>query len=240
MNIGLQPFLQEFDYTSSFWSIVNVAGTAPSARWGAAGGIDPRVTNNALTNTLYMAGGFDGKKIYDLSEVWAFDIAGTLSSNLPNQTTGTWSQKSISNTIAGRVGIGGTVLGQKIVAVGGCTSASSSQAILDASCAVQDAQVIDTSNGGILAPKPCLAARIDPVVVPNMNSGSSVFGDQVFVLLGTFNSTLWNDGGGLKDGEVVGVITSRLSHDRSNLLCRRCSTQDPVGLCLPSRCLQWC
>lgn len=96
------------------------------------------------------------------------------------------------------------MVGHQVVAVGGCKSAST-KSILDSSCAVQDAQIIDTASGGIMNPQPCPAPRINPAVVPNMNGASSSFNTQAFVLFGTFNSTLWDDGGGSARGEVVSL-----------------------------------
>ena len=178
----------------------------PSGRWGAVGGIDPRTSDPSgarLDNTLYMAGGYDGKSIYDLSEVWSLSVSGTLAANLPDSVKATWSRVKVDQKIPGRVSVGGTAVGQQIVAIGGCNSATSEQSILDSSCAVQDTQIIDASTGNVLTPLPCLAPRIDPAVVPNMNIASSSFGTQAFVLFGTFNSSMWDDGGGLKRGEVV-------------------------------------
>ncbi|TBU32906.1 hypothetical protein BD311DRAFT_514755 [Dichomitus squalens] len=194
----------EFDYTSKFWQQVGISPGGPSARWGAVGGIDVRTSNPgvSLNNSFYMAGGYDGKTISPLSEVWRMDISGTLSSNNPNQINASWTRVNINTDITGRVSMGGTIIGQQIVAVGGCTSATSTQAILDSSCAVQDTQIIDASSGDVKSIAPCIAARIDPAVVPNMNGASTDFNQQAFVLLGTFNSSLWDDGGGLARGEV--------------------------------------
>ncbi|KAH9918207.1 uncharacterized protein BXZ73DRAFT_92267 [Epithele typhae] len=196
----------EFDYTNKFWAAVNVAGNGPSSRWGGVGGIDPRVVDDALNNTLYMAGGASGSTIFDISEVWQLDVSGTLSSNIPKGVEASWKKVSVGTTVPGRVSMGGTVIGQQIVAVGGCTSASSVDAITSASCAVQDSQIIDATTGQVKNPHPCISARVDPVVVPNMNTASSSFSQQAFVLLGTFNSGRWDDGGGLTKGEVVSQI----------------------------------
>ncbi|TFK87067.1 hypothetical protein K466DRAFT_599803 [Polyporus arcularius HHB13444] len=194
----------EYSYTSKFWAQVGLSSGGPSARYGAVGGIDPRTSDSqgtVLTNSIYMAGGYDGKTLYPLSEVWQLTVAGTLSSNLPDSVTGSWSRVKVGGTIPGRVAVGGTMVGHQVVAVGGCKSAST-QSILDSSCAVQDAQIIDTASGGIMNPQPCPAPRINPAVVPNMNGASSSFNTQAFVLFGTFNSTLWDDGGGSARGEV--------------------------------------
>ncbi|KAI9001435.1 hypothetical protein BD414DRAFT_574874 [Trametes punicea] len=199
----------EFDYTSQFWANVGVSPGGPSGRWGAVGGIDPRVpfTTDPKTttpnNTFYMAGGYDGQTVYPLSEVWRLEVSGTLSSNLPQAVNASWSRVTVQSNIEPRVSVGGTVIGQQIVAIGGCTSAASAEAIVDGSCAVQDSQIIDASNGNVNNISPCIAPRVDPTVVPNMCQASTSFGSQAFVLFGTFNHSLWDDGGGLERGEVA-------------------------------------
>jgi hypothetical protein len=40
-------------------------------------------------------------------------------------------------------------------------------------------------------------------MVANMNSASTSFDSQVFLLLGTFDSDMWDDAGGLSKGEIV-------------------------------------
>ena len=49
------------------------------------------------------------------------------------------------------------------------------------------------------------APRIGAALAPNLNSASASFEQQVFLLLGTFNSSEWQDDGGLDKGEVVRV-----------------------------------
>ncbi|OJT10155.1 hypothetical protein TRAPUB_13260 [Trametes pubescens] len=204
-----QTYMCEFDYTSQFWAQVSVSPGGPSARWGAVGGIDTRTvfTTDPVTttpnNTIYMAGGFDGKTAYPLSEVWQLEVSGTLSSNLPKSVTASWSRVDVSTNINARVSLGGTVVGQKIVAVGGCTPGTSAASIMDSSCALQDTQIIDTPTGNVLSAGSCIAPRIDPAVVPNMCQASQSFKTQAFVLFGTFNSSQWDDGGGLQRGEVA-------------------------------------
>ncbi|OSC96801.1 hypothetical protein PYCCODRAFT_1399808, partial [Trametes coccinea BRFM310] len=199
----------EFDYTSQFWAKVGVSPGGPSGRWGAVGGIDPRVgfTQSADTttpnNTFYMAGGYDGKTLYPLSEVWRLEVSGTLSSNLPNNVDASWSRVKVTSDIPARVSVGGTMIGQQLVAIGGCTSPTPAEAIADGSCAVQDSQVVDLGSGNVNNLAPCIAPRVDPTVVPNMCQASSSFASQAFVLFGTFNSSLWDDQGGLNQGEVA-------------------------------------
>jgi hypothetical protein len=67
--------------------------------------------------------------------------------------------------------------------------------------------VIDIAGRSFIAPSPCPAPRLDPILVPNTNSFSSRFASQVFLALGTVNASLWDDGGGLGNGEVVSSFT---------------------------------
>ncbi|KAF7292490.1 hypothetical protein HMN09_01233200 [Mycena chlorophos] len=53
-----------------------------------------------------------------------------------------------------------------------------------------------------------------PVVIPNGNAFSESFASQMLLLLGTFNSSFWYDGDGLKDGEVAVLDTSTQSWTR--------------------------
>lgn len=132
-------------------------------------------------------------------------MAGVLSPNLPNNTIGSWTQIDVGDTLPTRVRQGGTVMpSAKIVAIGGCDTLD----FTDNLCAQQDAHVISVSDDKDLSPPNCAAARVGPVLAPNYNTASSNFGTQVFMLLGTFNSTLWNDDGGLTKGEVVSSIIS--------------------------------
>ncbi len=133
-----------------------------------------------------------------LSEVWQLDITGTLSSNLVNSLVGTWSKKSVGNNTAVS-GEGGTVVKQQLVAFSGCIGTPSP----NTSCAQPYSYVTDTSTGLSVLSAPCAVPRIGAAVVANQNTFSSSFKSQVFVLLGLFNSSIWDDGGGLQKGEVV-------------------------------------
>lgn len=147
------------------------------------------------------------------------EVSGTLSSNLPNDVSASWSRLKINSNINARVSVGGTVIGQQVVAVGGCTSATPTDAVVGGTCAVQDTQVIDTSTGDVNNIAPCIAPRVDPAVVPNMCQSSSNFARQAFVLFGTFNSSLWDDGGGLEKGEVVSSRSTSRTCERTLSIC---------------------
>lgn len=179
----------------------------PSPRWGASGGIDVRTPfiQDAVVpgpnHTFYLAGGFDGTHASPLSDIWRLNISGTLSSNLPGDSAGSWDHLSFS-TLPPRVNQAGTVVAQQIITAGGCNTTE----VVGNSCARQDSFVMDTQRRVDISPDACPAPRLSPVVVPNTNTFSSTFSSQVFLLLGTFNSSLWQDDGGLDKGEVVSVM----------------------------------
>ena len=197
----LHPLSQEFDFNNQFWAQVSVSEGGPSGRWGASGGIDSRTASDSLNNTFYVAGGYDGSQISRLSDVWELHISGVLSPNLPNEVAGSWSQVSVDD-LPRKIGQAGTVIGQTIVAAGGCNSTSTD----GDSCAVGDSYVISTSDGQVISPGACPAGRRGASLVPNMNSYSNSFSSQVFYILGTFDSSRWDDGGGLDKGEVVSTM----------------------------------
>lgn len=197
----------EFDYNNQFWSHVNTSSSpATPALLGAVGGIDTNIPFNSSgssgpTNTFLLMGGIrsSGSQLspVPLSEVWQLDISGTLSSNLLNSLVGTWSKSAVGNNTAVS-GEGGTVVKQQLVAFSGCIDTPSP----NPSCAQPYSFVTDTSTGLSALPAPCAVPRIGAAVVANQNTFSSSFKSQVFVLLGLFNSSIWDDGGGLKKGEV--------------------------------------
>lgn len=181
---------------------MQLSGTGPTV-YDAAGGRDLRVAFNPSTtsNTFYLSGGKQSTSSgpASMSDIYTLEISGTLSPNLPNSTTGSWSKQEIGK-LKSLSGIGSTVIGQKIVTYGGCESSAAP----DASCATQDAYVLDTSSGNSISPGGCAAPRLNPAVVANMNTASSNFDTQALIMLGTFNTTSWEDGNGLeKSGEVV-------------------------------------
>lgn len=196
--------MQEYDFNNQFWSEVNVfPGPGPLPRWGASGGIDISTSPvqdpmlSGPNNTLYLTGGSNDTWACPLSDVWRLNVSGTLSSNLPNDTFASWDRLTIGNLPA-RVGSAGTVISQQLVAVGGCNSTSS----LDCTQA-QDSYVINVQSHKEISPKPCAAPRTSPVLVANMNTFSTSFSSQAFLLLGTLNSSQWEDDNGLTSGEVV-------------------------------------
>lgn len=95
----------------------------------------------------------------------------------------------------------GTVIAQTIVAAGGCNITSAS----NDSCALSSSYAINVDDLSELSPVGCPAPRLSPTIVPNGNVDSTSFLSQVFMLLGTFNTSLWDDGGGLEHGEVVNM-----------------------------------
>jgi hypothetical protein len=133
-----------------------------------------------------------------LSDIWQLDISGTLSSNLVTSLVGQWSKKSAGN-YTGVSGEGGTIVKQQLVAFSGCVGTPTP----NVSCAAPFSYVTDAGTGLSITPTVCAVPRIGTAVVANKNTFSSSFNSQVFVLLGLFNSSLWDDGGSLKNGEVV-------------------------------------
>jgi hypothetical protein len=131
------------------------------------------------------------------------NVSGTLSSNLPNDSVGSFEKVPLDN-IPGMVGQGGGVMFDQIVSSGGCNATSTAGD--SSACAVQNTYVINAGGGQSATAVPalnCPAPRLDPTVIPNGNKFSNSFTSQMLLLFGTFNTSLWDDGGGLKDGEVV-------------------------------------
>ncbi|KAF8231918.1 hypothetical protein L208DRAFT_1274765 [Tricholoma matsutake] len=194
----------EYDFNNQFWSQVNVFhGPGPLPRWGASGGIDiltPPVQDPLLSgpnNTLYVAGGFNGTQASSLSDVWRLHISGTLSPNLPNYTTASWDHLTIGN-LPTRAGQAGAVISQQIISMGGCNLTFSIGCTQE-----QDSYVVDVQRQVAVSPKPCPAPRTSPVLVPNMNRLTTSFSSQVYLLLGTVNTSQWQDDNGLNNGEVA-------------------------------------
>lgn len=196
--------IQEYDYINQFWSEVTVSPAgAPPSRWSASGGRDYRTpADSASTNTtFYMSGGTDGHSMFPIDDVWQLKISGTLSSNLAtNYTFGSWSSLSVGNTPGSSVDQASTVLGTYVVSVSGCnTTADSSD-----TCAESNSYVVNAgSPPSEVTPPACPAPRYGGALVFNPSTASSTFNSQVFLILGTFNSSYWDDQGGLQHGEVA-------------------------------------
>lgn len=203
--IGNISPLQEYDFNNQFWSEVGLSPGGPSARWGSAGGIDIRTMPiqdpvvPGPNNTFYLAGGFDGTTPSSLSDIWRLNMSGTLSSNLPNNSSGSWDRLTIGN-LPSKVDQAGTVISHQIIVAGGCNTTLS-----NVDCPQQDSYVIDTQRLSEISPPACIAPRLSPSLVPNVNTFSPSFSSQVFLLLGTFNTSIWQDDGALEKGEVVCV-----------------------------------
>ncbi|KAJ7781250.1 hypothetical protein B0H16DRAFT_1497630 [Mycena metata] len=194
----------EYDFNNEFWSEVTISPGGPGPRFGSSGGIDTRVSAvpdpvlPGPNNTFWLFGGSNGQSSF--SDLWRLNVSGTLSSNLPDDSVASWEQITLDK-LPGKVGQGGGVLSQQVVTSGGCNGTT----ISGDSCAVQDTY-ITTPNGQSatsVAALHCPAPRLSPVVIPNGNGISTSFSSQMLLLLGAFNTTLWNDGGGLKEGEVA-------------------------------------
>jgi hypothetical protein len=230
VTVSFSSFFQEFDYNNQFWAEVNISPGGPSPRWGASGGIDtsrvgPVNDPSGIpgpNNTIYLAGGTDGDGPIFLSDVWELHLSGTLSSNLPNSSEGSWQHNPIGK-LPGLINQAGTIVGGQIVVAGGCNTSSKS----DDSCALQSSFVLNTVTNSQIAPGPCPAPRFGAALAQNLNRFSSSFSSQVFLLLGTFNNSLWDDSGGLQNGEVVCT---------SPALSYRCTTHHLSIGCLGCQC----
>ncbi|KAF7301663.1 hypothetical protein MIND_00731800 [Mycena indigotica] len=204
----------EFDFTNGFWSEIHITpGHGPAARWGASGGIDTRVaavSDPVLpgpNNTFWYWGGSDPS--HSFSELWRLNVSGTLSSNLPDNVVASWEQIHLP-ALPLITGQGGSVLKEQVVTMGGCNATSSP----DENCAIQATYLINGGSSTDAIALNCPAPRLTPVVIPNGNTFSASFASQMFVMLGTFNSSLWDDGAGLKHGEVAIVDTMTRSWTR--------------------------
>ncbi|KDQ64488.1 hypothetical protein JAAARDRAFT_166786 [Jaapia argillacea MUCL 33604] len=195
----------EFDYTYQFWSQVNLSPGGPGARAGSSGGIDIRTpstqdaTSTYPNNSFYIAGGYDNTTTYPLSDLWQLDVTGTLSPNLPSSINASWHQLSLHGSLPGKVSQGSAVISQQIISVDGCTGTYGT----NDSCAQGDSYVINTGSSNYISPASCPAPRFGPAVAPNLNTFSTNYATQVFLLLGTYNNSLWQDDGGLEHGEVA-------------------------------------
>ena len=201
-SLGFIISLQEFDFTNQFWSQVTLASGGPPARWGASGGRDYSVQPDPTTgsNTFYMSGGTDGTNMYSLSDVWELTVSGTLSPNLATgNTNGSWSSQTPIGNAGYSINQASTVVQTTIISVSGCNTTDDS----NESCAEGNSYILNVGSDSEASIPACPVPRYGGTLVSNMNLFSSSFSTQVFLLLGTFNSTLWDDQGGLKRGEVA-------------------------------------
>lgn len=162
---------------------------------------------NTPTNSFYVAGGFDDQSAISLSDMWRFNVSGTLSSNLPKDVVGSWEKLSLLNHSLPAIGGSATATvmqspDQLIAAVGGCNLASGA----DAACAEGDSFIISVDSTNTVRVGGCPAPRTGASLAHNPSDASLSFSSQVFLLLGTFNTTVWDDNGGLDLGEVVSLV----------------------------------
>lgn len=144
-----------------------------------------------------------------MSDVWRFNVSGTLSPNLPKNVIGSWEKLSLQNTSLPAIGGSATAAilqtpNQYVAAVGGCAVSSGP----DAACAETSSYVLNVDAANDQAISSCPAPRVGASLTPNLSGASSSFGQQAFLLLGTFNSSVWQDDGGLDNGEVVSLRPS--------------------------------
>ncbi|KAF8450702.1 hypothetical protein L210DRAFT_3521072 [Boletus edulis BED1] len=192
----------EFDYINQFWSRVTVTPPVPLPRWSASGGRDYRTApdSTSTNNTFYMSGGTNGQSTFPINQVWQLKVSGTLSSNLAaNNTFGSWSNQTLGNVPGSSVNQASAVLGTSIVSISGCNTTADSSDL----CADSNSYVVNAGSSSEITPPPCPVPRYGGALVFNPSSASSSFASQVFLILGTFNSSYWDDQGGLRRGEVA-------------------------------------
>ncbi|KAF9259495.1 hypothetical protein L218DRAFT_908190 [Marasmius fiardii PR-910] len=179
----------EFDFQFQFWSQVKVTPGGPAANSGIAGGLDSRNTNiQAINNTFYVV------KSGSDSGLWRFNVSGTLASNIPDGVLGSWDRTPLAN-LPPFSNSASTVVGTKVVSVGGCTKAGNS------SCAFIATN--DAPGQPLLSNIPsCASSRTGARLVPNLSIASTGFSSQCFLLLGKLDPD-WNDDNGLDRGEVA-------------------------------------
>lgn len=202
LSLFCSPRHQEYDYTNQFWSQIILSSGAPPPRWSASGGRDYRTPADAASanTSFYMSGGTDGHSMFPVDEVWRLEISGTLSSNLAeNDTFGSWSSQTIGNISGSAVNQASAVLGTSIVSVSGCNTTTDPSN----TCAGSNSYVVNAGpSPSEISPPPCPAARYGGALVFNPSGASSSFASQVFLILGTFDSSYWDDQGGLRRGEI--------------------------------------
>ncbi|EJU06525.1 hypothetical protein DACRYDRAFT_61285 [Dacryopinax primogenitus] len=198
-----------FDFISQFWSegTIDASVPGPGARYGASGGIDPLVSNaQQLTTSMIMVGGSDGTNFYN--DVWELLITGTLSSNNVNMTIGTWNKLSPNNpnlAAAPLQGQANTVLpGSLVTIVGGCNTTAST--LNNATCAIPTADALSFSSGNpantpswAQMSATCPGGRYGATLAPNLNTATSTFQQQAFMMFGWLDPLQWN---GTSQGEV--------------------------------------
>lgn len=169
-------------------------------------------------NTFYLSGGSEDTSLEPLSDLWKFEVAGVLTSNNPTSVIGSWTKLDVDGTLPSAIRLGSAVMpSARVVMSGGCNSETDGD-----SCAQQDSHVISigSDSSSFISPAGCPAPRVGPgsfifythtyvvseirtVIVPNFNNFSQSFNSQALMLLGLFNDSQWDDGNGLKQGEVV-------------------------------------
>lgn len=194
-----QFHLQEYDFTYQFWAQVTTSSN-PSPRWKATGGLDVRTPSFlGQNNSIIYAGGMDATSVHPLSDAWRLNISGTLSPNLPNAVFGDWYPLALQPLSGSFPDVASTVISEDVVAVSGLCEPSAPTDSCDQS------YVINIPSLATKSVKRCPAPRKSAVLVPNMNTFSSSFNSQVFLVLGIIDE-LWNDGGALEKGEVVNFV----------------------------------
>lgn len=203
LSLLILTHAQLYNWNEQFWYEVPDVLNGPSPRWGVVGGTDPLALTSAdLSTVLWAAGGSNDKESFALSEVWKLTIQGVLAAN-SQSIQASWQKLSIAQHQDALVGQGATVMpGGRLVAAGGCAPGAS---VYNASCATQSAFSLATNPlaSSWSAAGACPAARFSASMAPNLNTASSTFTSQAFMLFGAIDSERWSGDARAADGEVA-------------------------------------
>ncbi|EJD53674.1 hypothetical protein AURDEDRAFT_110461 [Auricularia subglabra TFB-10046 SS5] len=191
-----------YNWENQFW-YQPASTNGPSPRYGAVGGTDPLApSSNDLTTKLYVAGGSDSRQQFPLSDLYEMTISGVLAVNSQDIQI-SW-KKLTTQQQGAVVGQASCVMpGNGLVAAGGCASGASS---FNASCATQNAFALATnplSASWSSSSSSCPAARFAASVAPNLNTASSDFASQVFMMFGAIDRQRWAGDDNADNGEVA-------------------------------------
>ncbi|KAF8592581.1 hypothetical protein K439DRAFT_1504033 [Ramaria rubella] len=199
-----------YNFLNQFWFNIALSGSAPSPRWGSVGGIDPAqipTSGNNVSTVFNIAGGSDDTTVFPSSDLWQLSVTGTLASDVFS-IEGLWSDTSLSTNLPGKVEAGGALVSQsqatgtRIAISGGC-GFNANPLNANVSCVDPSTYIVTVTPGSSIQLGQCPVPRLGPALVPNLNAALSSFASQSFMLLGTFDSSQWNDSGGLAQGEVA-------------------------------------
>lgn len=145
--------------------------------------------------------------VFPSSDLYQLTVTGTLASDIAS-IQGIWKKIGTPSTVPGKVDQGGALISQsqatsaRIVLSGGCGPDSKPTSV-GTSCIDSSTYALTVSSGAAVNISQCPVPRLGPTLVPNLNTGSTAFLSQSFMILGIFDESSWDDDGGLSKGEVV-------------------------------------